>query len=70
MTDPSISRLNEVCAMLSPGRKAVSGFDPEAFGIAMADLIEDAVVPLQKRIRDLEARLDRLQIASHGGGDA
>jgi hypothetical protein len=32
-------------------------FDPEAFGAAMADLIEEAVAPLQKRIGELEAQL-------------
>lgn len=29
-------------------------FDPEAFGAAMADLIEEAVAPLHKRIAELE----------------
>lgn len=70
MTDPSISRLNEVCAMLSPRRKAVVSIDPETFGAAIGDLILDAIKPLGDRIRDLEARLDRLQTASRGGGDA
>ncbi|CAA2107648.1 hypothetical protein [Variovorax paradoxus] len=32
-------------------------FDPEAFGAAMADLIEEAVAPLQKRISELEAQI-------------
>ena len=32
-------------------------FDPEAFGAAMADLIEEAVAPLQRRIGELEAEL-------------
>lgn len=70
MTDPSISRLHEVCAMLSPGQKVVSGIDPEVFGAAIGDLIREAIDPLADRIRDLEARLDRLQTTSRGGGDA
>lgn len=70
MTDPSLSRLRDVCAMLSPGQKVVSGIDPEVFGAAIGDLIREAIDPLADRIRDLEARLDRLQTASRGGGDA
>lgn len=70
MTDPSLSRLNEVCAMLSPRRKAVISIDPEAFGAKIGDLIRDTIKPLGDRIRDLEARLDRLQATSRGGGDA
>ncbi|WP_156466706.1 hypothetical protein [Methylibium sp. Root1272] len=70
MTDPSISRLHEVCAMLSTGQKVVSGIDPEVFGAAIGDLIREAIDPLVDRIRDLEARLDRLQVSTTGGGDA
>lgn len=41
-------------------------FDPEAFGAAMADLIEEAVAPLQKRIADLESQLKGMPVPKDG----
>lgn len=41
-------------------------FDPVAFGIAMGDIVREAVEPLQARIAVLEKQLEALPTAVHG----
>lgn len=41
-------------------------FDPEAFGIAMGDIVREAVEPLQARIAALEKQLEAMPAVVHG----
>ncbi len=69
MTDPALSKLHEVCAKLGSGRPIATGIDPEVFGAAIGDLIRESIDPLADRIRQLEARLNQLQISTIDGAN-